>query len=481
MTFSTPSPAAPSSNSMASATTVQHVAPITASQPMGSTRRPKDSPQLQYSKAVARLPRFYRDEGGAIYEWLGSHFSVVSSERSERHAFDYLEQHFPDRATPQLARSCSDTLKIKAPLLPVRDVSRLIIPLRDAYLEVRPDGSIARHKPDKKFGVTYVLNTSLGGNSPTHVPVAPPVGSYVDKFLTSSIPDVELRSYVQELAGDTLTPTTRFQRAMLLKGSGANGKSVFMKVIAALHSQVASMRLNELHSFHLTPLVGASLVVVDEVPKFGINEQMLKTLISGEAVTIDRKHRDPIGYTPHAKWIIATNNDQKMQDNSFGLWRRLVTIPFNQQIAPNAVVPGLDRLIIENELNVLLDWCLIGLQRLLKRGTLPREPVCVVTAKRSAIEASNSVVAWSSHEEVGTSSACSAEKQRVYDDYRGWCQSQGLRAVSANVFWKELKELHPGLVDEQRRVCGERRQRFVNLAFPIDAVSSEHTNPFTNS
>jgi putative DNA primase/helicase len=267
---------------------------------------------------------------------------------------------------------------------------------------------------------------------------------------------------------------------MLLKGSGANGKSVFMKVVAALHSQVASLRLNELHSFHLMPLVGASLVVVDEVPRFGINEQMLKTLISGEAVTIDRKHRDPIGYTPTAKWIIATNNDQKMQDNSFGLWRRLVTIPFNQQIAGGAVVPGLDRLIIENELNFFLDWCLIGLQRLLRRGSLPPEPECVVTAKRSAIEASNSVAAWSMHEEVATSAECSAEKQSVYDDYRNWCQSQGLRAVSGNVFWKELKELHPALVDEQRRVAGGSRQRFVNLVFSADA-SSEQINPFTTT
>lgn len=227
-------------------------APATAIRTPGSGRKargskpPQETPQLQYAKEIARTSRHFRDEGGSIYEWRGSHFAVVEPEAAERHAFDYLENYFPDRATPQLAASCSGTVRIKAPLLPRRDPKKLIIPLRNAYLEVKDDGQIVRHLPEKHFGMTYVLNASLPQGPTSYAPCTPPSTSLVGKFLASSVPDEELRSFVQELAGDTLTPDTKLQRGMLLKGGGANGKSVFMKLLAALHSRTASMRLNEL-------------------------------------------------------------------------------------------------------------------------------------------------------------------------------------------------------------------------------------------
>jgi putative DNA primase/helicase len=162
------------------------------------------------------------------------------------------------------------------------------------------------------------------------------------------------------------------------------------------------MRLDNLTGFNLMPLLGASLVVVDEVPAQGINEQILKGLISGEAVTVDRKNEAPVSFTPTAKWIISTNNDQKLTDNSHGFWRRLVVIPFTQELSGKDIVPGLDQAIITNELMIFLDWCLAGLQRLTQRGKYPDEPKAVAVAKHEATIASDSVKAWNAFEEIST-------------------------------------------------------------------------------
>lgn len=443
-----------------------------------SKRKGEESLQLQYGLQIQKASKFYKKEG-VLHCWNGHCFQVVDAEQVELDAFKWLAAQFPERATPETARSCSATAKMMAPPVPPRDHQRLIIPLLNAYLEVKSDGKTERHTPDKSFGMTYALKISLPTGGKTYQPGSLPAGSMLDKYFSSSLPDADVRNYLQEFAGNTLTPSTDLQIAILLKGSGSNGKSVLIKLLSALHNPVAAMRLDQLSDFYLMPLIGASLVVVDEVPKAGINEQTLKSLISGEEITINRKHRDPINYKPTAKWIISTNNDQKSSDNSHGFWRRLAIIPFSQQVSGKQVIYGLDQAIIQNELHFFLDWCLEGLQRLKKRGGPPPEPRAVVLAKRDAFEASNSVAAWDHEEELSIVTDALLDKDTVYERYRSWCNQQGLRALSGGQFWKALKTQHPGIHEEQRRISGGKRRRFVNLHFGNDFSPGVGPHPFT--
>jgi putative DNA primase/helicase len=349
-----------------------------------------------------------------------------------------------------------------------------VIPLKNAYLLLRDDGTIERVDPLPSYGMTYALNVTLPGTGSSYVPQPVPAGSLLESYLATSLPDAAVREYVQEMVGDTLTPAIRFQRALLFKGRGRNGKSILSRLMSALHQQVAPMQLNMLTGFALSPLIGASLAVVDEVPKAGINEQMLKTIISGEEITIDRKHRDPVRYRPTAKWVISTNNDQKTSDNSDGFWRRLSIIPFTRQIPENKVIPCLDELIIQNELHYFLDWCLLGLCRLNGRGKLPPEPAAVKAAKQEAIEASNSVIAWVNDQEVHVVKEHNLVKDDVYKKYEAWCDKERLRALSGGQFWKAMFAALPELDDVQRRVSGGERKRFVNLAFGLPDDDEPH-------
>ncbi len=265
-----------------------------------------------------------------------------------------------------------------------------------------------------------------------------------------------MRDYLQELAGDTLIPKIRFQVATLLKGRGRNGKSIYTRLLTALHQKTAHMQLDSLKGFQLMPLIGASLAVVDEVPKSGLDEEALKRLISGEGHTIDIKHRAPIRYHPRAKWVISTNNDQKIVDNSDGFWRRLAIIPFTHQIAEKDVIPCLDEKIIESELVLFLDWCLVGLQRLLKRGDRPKDPLAVKLAKQEAIEASSSVAAWIADIEPRVTAKATTPKDKIYGHYADWCDGQRLRALSGGQFWKVVKPMLPGMGEEHLRLPGGR-------------------------
>ena len=434
--------------------------------------------EMSYAEELTKNNKFaVRDQ--MLHKWNDSCFELIDTDRSLRHALNWLDAHYPERANPQAAKSCIQAATLLVPAMPERDCTRTIIPLKNAYLEVCPNGSIVRHAPDRSFGMTFALNIKLSGNAGNYTLSALAPTSYLARYLSSSVPDEDVRAYLQELMGDTLSPSTGLQLATLLKGGGRNGKSVLVKLMSSLHERPAAMRLNQLSGFNLMPLLGASLVVVDEVPKSGFDEQMLKCLISGEQVSIDRKCLAQVSYRPTAKWIICTNNDQKSRDNSNGFWRRLVVVPFTHQVPEDQVIPGLDRKIIDQEMHLLLDWCLQGLQRLIVRGKLPPEPSAIHAAKHAAVLASDTVAAWIEHEgvQVSDDECHRKDKDDVFESYTSWCSRNRYRPLSSVNFWSRLRALVELAADQQLRVKGQRK-RFVGLKFQADEPDLCEEPPF---
>lgn len=455
----------------------------TAATPSKSAKRKKEdtrSPELTYAEELAKNTK-YGVKDQLLYQWCGSHYEQIDSQKAERHALKWLALYFPERATCQTAKSCVAAAIVLVSQIPERDPKRTIIPLRNAYLEVMPDSSILRHAPDPSFGMTFSFKINLAGTGKTYTPLPLPMTSLLARYLDTSLPDRQVQDYLQELLGDTLTPTIRFQVALLLKGGGRNGKSVLVKLLSALHDRVAHMRLNAMSGFGLMPLVDASLVVVDEVPHYvGPHEaQILKSCISGESIDIDRKYLSQISIRPTARWILSTNNDQKSRDNSTGFWRRLTVVPFTHQVPEDQVIPGLEDKIIDSELHLLLDWCLIGLQRLMVRGKLPSQPMAVQNANHQATVASNSIAAWIEDEgvAVGTNESHDLAKAAVFTRYRDWCRSNNLGALSMVSFWTGLRALL-AIPDHSQVRVGKQRVRFVRLQFQNDLPEVAGPHPF---
>ncbi len=422
------------------------------------------SVELEYAEYMARNKN-NSSFSGVVYVWTVNHWAALNPNLAERNAFRWLSARHPAVATHQKAAACVLAALDLLPELPKRDESRAVLGLKNAYLEIMPDGSLRRLNPSPEFGLTSVLNCNLPGAGRTYTPQPVPADSLLWHYLTTSLPDLEVRNFLQEMAGDTLVPNVRFQVAALLKGKGRNGKSIYTRLLAALHSLVARMRLDRLGGFNLLPMLGASLAIVDEVPKGGIDEQTFKMLVSGETVSVDIKHRDPVAAPMTAKWVICTNNDQKSSDNSDGFWRRLAVIPFDTQIAEKDVIPELDTKIIQNELVLFLDWCLVGLQRLMVRGKMPNPPQAVQSAKQAAVLASNSVLAWIDDTAVfvGAGSTC---KDKVFDTYDKWCRFNNLSPLSSPPFWKAMHNQFGDAVKVSQGTQNGKRIRVVSLTLP---------------
>lgn len=429
----------------------------------------QESTELKYVQYIRSNPNLRITENGesvGAYEWNGSHWGKITDAQFQRKAWDWLKLNEPKRATATMARSLHATSLLELPVLPKAPKST-VIPFKDRWLVVEEDGQFTIKEPDRSWGVTYEINAHLhvGCNFGTYEPKEVPEDSWFNRFLSISLPNPAERALVQEYCGYTLLNDVRFQVAQVWVGNGRNGKSVLLKVMEQLHSKVGSLRLDNLNNFGLASLVDASLIVSSETPKRGIDEQALKQIISGDPVTVEFKFKDSFTYSPSAKLLIACNRFPHITDDSNGVWRRLQIVHWSVNLSDEQEVPNIDRKIIENELKVVVDWCLQGLSRLLRRGEFD-VPESAIARKDSERVNSNNVMAFVDEYGLDISPiGTSTYKHRIYEKYEQYCQSNGLSAFRGNEFWKRMTQQFPGIQEKRKPDSSGNRLRAVNLVF----------------
>lgn len=422
--------------------------------------------QLQFAKSLDK-DRTYAAAGGVIYRWTGTHWHVVGAQELECQAATFAVQKDPEKAHEKFARSAAATAALLLPKLPERKQNKRgglpapVIPTLSGYVEIMADGSIAVRQPDPLDGLTYSLACEYD---------AAATAPRFDAFLSEALPDAGVRAFLQEFAGYTLLGDTRHEVAAWLIGDGGTGKGTVGVVMQALHRNAIALSLNALDGFRLTGLTDASLVYVDETPTTRIDEQMIKSCISGDMIQADRKNRDPISFSPTAKWIINGNHLPPISDHTSGFWRRFIVFPFYTK--PAKKQPMLGEYIAEHELAGVLNWALAGLVRLLDRGEFPELPEPMAKFREEIKLSTDSVASWASEAEAVITDTPDTSKSAIYTSYVAYCRNSGLKHVSEPNFWKRLKSAFPGLTEAQPRQNG-RRVKMVNIKFQVIGITDD--------
>jgi len=386
-----------------------------------------------------------------LYRWQGTHWQAQRDEDSERDAYSWIVKHDREHASPGNARMAYNAAALWAPALPV-PTETVVIPCRNGYVHVE-DGALAVAPPAKDLGLQHVIACDFVRGAP---------GPEFSAFLEQVLPDSGVRARVQEYIGYTLTADARYHRAQVWLGGGANGKGVLANIVQALHGSTAAVSLDALEGFRLSVLIGASLIYCDELPRARINEQLLKSMIAGERIQVDRKYRDPLSINIRGKWLVVGNHLPTITDHSLGFWRRLDVVPFDVTIPLERQDPLLASRIKQRELAAVLNWALDGLVRLQRRGAFdPDMPQAMVKILQTAKTHTNSVIAWYEDADVLPGENVNTPKDAVYQHYRLWCEANGLRQLAAQLFWTRLRDIC-GVQEERRRV-NDRHVRVCNI------------------
>jgi len=193
------------------------------------------------------------------------------------------------------------------------------------------------------------------------------------KFMETVQPGEELRNYLQALVGYSLTGDVSDQGFYFLYGKGANGKSVFLRMVSELMGDYAEQgRRNLLEEaknsdpkHDLAMLPGVRFLYCEETSAGGkLREETLKALTGGEKVVGEAKYEKPVTFQPVCKLWIAGNHRPAVEGTDLGIWRRVRLIPFATVIPDADRIPYMEFIDqLRPELPGILNWALDGLER----------------------------------------------------------------------------------------------------------------------
>jgi len=224
------------------------------------------------------------------------------------------------------------------------------------------DGGNVQHKAhDRDDYMTYVLPYMFnpGAKMPKW-----------EKFLNRVVPDPSVQMVLQEYAGYLFLPTY-LQKFLFLYGMGANGKSVFIKVIASLFddANVSYLKVQDMYDHNLDVLNGKKLNISSELSGNATAKgqiETIKEIAEGATITVNPKHERPYKIYNPPKLIMSANTKLTGGGQNDGLIRRLTMIPFEVQIPDSEKNPNLHNEIIDEEMSGVLNWAIEGLLRLVK-------------------------------------------------------------------------------------------------------------------
>jgi len=141
-----------------------------------------------------------------------------------------------------------------------------------------------------------------------------------------------------EMTGYTLMAHCRHEKFVILVGSGANGKSVYLAILEALcgSESVAGVQPSQFdNKFQRAHLHNKLANIVTEVKQGEvIDDAALKGIVSGEPTTVEHKHKNPFVMRPFSTCWFGTNHMPHTRDFSDALFRRALVMTFNQVFKP---------------------------------------------------------------------------------------------------------------------------------------------------
>src|SRR5262249_43819925 len=139
--------------------------------------------------------------------------------------------------------------------------------------------------------------------------------------------DREVADYLADFVASCFIPV-RHETSTILVGSGSNGKSVFANAVSQFvgEENVSAVPLEAFGSrFGLMPTLNKLLNLVGDLNDLDrVQEGSLKSFISQDLITFDRKGISPITVRPTARLLICANRLPRVRDRSDGTWRRFV-------------------------------------------------------------------------------------------------------------------------------------------------------------
>lgn len=280
---------------------------------------------------------------------------------------------------------------------------------------------------------------------------------------------------LQEYVGYCLVPTTIAQKALIMVGKGGEGKSVVGEVLQALFK--TSMVQGELHKlqenrFLMAQLENKLVFYDDDLQSGALTDTgTFKKLVTATIpVLVERKGEPHYEMLPYARILASGNKSlEACYDHSDGFYRRLILLRCKDKPEGRRDDKLLAKKIILDELEGILNWALVGLQRLMGNEWEFTLSAKTLVTLQEAQEDGNSLIPFL-HDETAVvygedESVTSAD---LYDTYSDWCEGNALKPLAMRTVATYLKENASFLnIGYSNRVDGKRGYTGIGLVTKV--------------
>ena len=189
--------------------------------------------------------------------------------------------------------------------------------------------------------------------------------------------DKEKLETVLEMTASVFVKNQIDQRAFIHLGGGENGKSVFLEYFEHIlgTDNISNVTLQDISTdtFLRAELDGMSANIFSDLEQNELKKSgIIKDIISGDPVSVQRKHQQPFKMHPFAKIMFSCNRFPKVFDQSQGFFRRWIIVKWERNFEgdPERDPHLREKLKTNHEERDKVFSCLLFLSRLLvKQGT----------------------------------------------------------------------------------------------------------------
>ena len=275
-----------------------------------------------------------------------------------------------------------------------------------------------------------------------------------NRCLRQWIPDKVTRLFVQEFSGYCLIPDTREHKAVILTGSGSNGKSVFLATLEALFGEdnLTNIPLEKLSERFETAKIQNKLVNIcaDIDPTYIEHTGIIKKIISGDTLRGENKYKPSFDFKSVARLWFSANEIPKSADNTEAWYRRFEIVNFpNRFTGEKRDTHLVEKLTKPETLSAVLNWGIKGLQRLEKQGEFTVSDDMIETKELYELE--NDSVSAFIDEMIEFPVDNAIPKTWLYERYTDYCDDTNLKGVSRRRFLQRVKAW--GFEEEIKRIA----------------------------
>lgn len=274
---------------------------------------------------------------------------------------------------------------------------------------------------------------------------------FLDKVFAG---DAAMIDSIQRVLGYALTGDTREQNFVIAQGGGSNGKSTLFQAVARILGDYAleiepttiMVQKQERMAVDIADLFNVRFVVTAESNDTQrLDEAKMKKMTGGEQLTGERKFEHPFKFWPQFKLFLATNHLPEIRNTDNGIWRRVVTIPFDVAFWKEGEGTGAPELKADLQLSEklkaeysgILTWLVEGCLKWQKDGlTWPQK----VRAKKEAYRQDQDVLGQFLADCCIVGEAFQVAAKDLNTAYDHWRQENNLKEMSAIALSKRLRE-----------------------------------------